>query len=68
MMILCSATEEDEPILEVKYHYTRAQINGCIFDLGDCALIRVSSEINTFYFFLPFLKSQDTSPKGTLNC
>ncbi|CAO2819693.1 unnamed protein product [Amaranthus hypochondriacus] len=35
-----NATEEDEPILEVKYHYTRAQINGCIFELGDCALIR----------------------------
>ncbi|KNA23044.1 hypothetical protein SOVF_028590 [Spinacia oleracea] len=32
--------EEDEPMLEVKCHYTQAQIKGCIFNLGDCALIR----------------------------
>ncbi|XP_048500700.1 DNA (cytosine-5)-methyltransferase CMT2 isoform X2 [Beta vulgaris subsp. vulgaris] len=35
-----NAREENEPTLEVKCHYTQAEINGCIFHLGDCALIR----------------------------
>lgn len=36
----CSDKEKDDPMLKVKCHYTQAQINGCIFNLGDCALIR----------------------------
>lgn len=37
----CSEGEEDEIILNVECHYSQAQVNSCIFNLGDCAYIKV---------------------------
>lgn len=36
-----SADEEDEVILNVECHYGQANVDGCIFSIGDCAFIRV---------------------------
>lgn len=33
--------DEDEIITNVKCHYRQAEIKGCIFEIGDCAYIRV---------------------------
>ncbi|GAB4834808.1 hypothetical protein Ancab_033076 [Ancistrocladus abbreviatus] len=38
--LMGNVDEEDELVLNVKCHYTRAQINGSTFDLGDCAYVR----------------------------
>ncbi|XP_052210528.1 DNA (cytosine-5)-methyltransferase CMT2-like isoform X2 [Diospyros lotus] len=35
-----NAGEEDEIIMNVKSHYTRANVDGCIFNLGDCAYVK----------------------------
>ncbi|KAL6979943.1 DNA (cytosine-5-)-methyltransferase [Sarracenia purpurea var. burkii] len=43
----CSADEEDEIILNVEGHYSRAKVDSCIFNLGDCAYIKV--ECALFY-------------------
>lgn len=37
----CSAGEEDETMLNVEFHYAQANIDGCIFNIGDCAYIKV---------------------------
>ncbi|GAB2230274.1 hypothetical protein Drorol1_Dr00014533 [Drosera rotundifolia] len=38
--MMANGNEEDDPVLSVRCHYTRAQINGTIFNLEDCAYIR----------------------------
>ncbi|KAL5063486.1 hypothetical protein RYX36_025223 [Vicia faba] len=35
--------EEDETIINVKCHYAQANIGNCIFNIGDCAFIKVSA-------------------------
>lgn len=32
--------DEDEIITNVKCHYRQAEVNGCIFEIGDCAYLR----------------------------
>ncbi|RYQ82249.1 hypothetical protein Ahy_B10g100843 [Arachis hypogaea] len=36
-----SKDEEDETIVNVKCHYAQAEIDNCIFSLGDCAITKV---------------------------
>lgn len=38
----CSDDEEDELVLNVKCHFSQAQVISCIFNIGDCAYIKVS--------------------------
>ncbi|KAL3500066.1 hypothetical protein ACH5RR_039159, partial [Cinchona calisaya] len=35
-----NAGEEDETILNVEFHYAQANVDGCIFNIGDCAYIK----------------------------
>ncbi|XP_059644065.1 DNA (cytosine-5)-methyltransferase CMT2-like isoform X2 [Cornus florida] len=35
-----NADEEDEIILNVECHFTQAKVDGCIYNLGDCAYIK----------------------------
>ncbi|KAI8020958.1 DNA (cytosine-5)-methyltransferase CMT2 [Camellia lanceoleosa] len=41
LVSLPSAGEEDEIILNVECHYTQAKVDSCIFNLGDCAHIKM---------------------------
>ncbi|XP_010243148.1 PREDICTED: DNA (cytosine-5)-methyltransferase 1-like [Nelumbo nucifera] len=38
--LMSNNDEEDEIILNVKCHYTQAEIDKCIFNLGDCAYVK----------------------------
>lgn len=38
----CSSGEEDEIILNVECHYSQAKVAGFIFNIGDCAYVKVS--------------------------
>jgi len=38
----CSSGEEDEIILNVECHYAQAKVAGFIFNIGDCAFVKVS--------------------------
>lgn len=51
MSPLCSAGEEDETILNVESHYAQANVGGCVFNIGDCAYIKVV----TFVFSVSYL-------------
>uniref|UniRef100_A0A0R0FXL9 Uncharacterized protein n=1 Tax=Glycine max TaxID=3847 RepID=A0A0R0FXL9_SOYBN len=48
--------EEDEIIANVKCHYAQAEIGNCIFSLGDCAFVKVSSWLKKHTFFLLSLR------------
>ncbi|KAH7835368.1 hypothetical protein Vadar_025504 [Vaccinium darrowii] len=51
--------EEDEIILNVDCHYTRAQVNNCIFNLGDCAYIKGDGSQKHVGKILEFFKTTD---------
>lgn len=50
----CSANEEDEIILNVECHYSQAKVAGRIFNIGDCAFIKVALlyRFTIYYMFL----------------
>ncbi|KAH9606515.1 hypothetical protein KSS87_018905 [Heliosperma pusillum] len=51
--------EEDEPVLNVKCHYVQAEINGKIFHLGDCALIRGDGRQKHIGRIIEFLRTTE---------
>ena len=57
----CSAGEEDETILNVQFHFAQAKVDGCIFNIGDCALIKVVSPC-----FLNFVLKTELSFMGLM--
>lgn len=55
LLSFCSDDDEDELVLDVKCHYSQAEVVNCIFDLGDCTYVKVS-----FHYFqagLPLKKT-----------
>ncbi|XP_074270247.1 DNA (cytosine-5)-methyltransferase CMT2-like isoform X2 [Silene latifolia] len=51
--------EEDEPILNVKCHYVQAEVNGKVFHLGDCALIRGDGKQKHIGRIIEFLRTME---------
>lgn len=55
VMLACSE-DEDEIILNVECHFSRAKIGNCIFSLGDCAYIKVIAlSFPSMYWLWAFL-------------
>lgn len=38
-----SSDDEDKIVTNVQRHYRQAEVDGCIYDLGDCATIKVTT-------------------------
>ncbi|XAR70709.1 DNA (cytosine-5-)-methyltransferase [Bertholletia excelsa] len=54
-----NAGEEDEIILNVKCHYTQANVGSCIFNLGDCAYIKGDGRQKYVGRIVEFFKTTD---------
>lgn len=44
----CSDGDEDEVIVNVECHFAQAEVGSCIFSLGDCAHIQVTTLFTTY--------------------
>ncbi|KAA8525105.1 hypothetical protein F0562_007031 [Nyssa sinensis] len=54
-----NADEEDEIILNVECHYTQAKVDGCIFNLEDCAYVKGNGRQNYVGRILEFFRTME---------
>ncbi|KAK2973205.1 hypothetical protein RJ640_024492 [Escallonia rubra] len=56
---ILNADEEDEIVLNVECHYTKAKVDGCIYNLGDCAHIKGNGRQKHVGKILEFFKTME---------
>ncbi|KAK3014031.1 hypothetical protein RJ639_008664 [Escallonia herrerae] len=56
---ILNADEEDEIVLNVECHYTKAKVDGCTYNLGDCAHIKGNGRQKHVGKILEFFKTME---------